>query len=64
MRIEAHVLSVADAGDRLEITAQGQATGAAEWRPWCRVSIAVPMTERNRRAYFVGRRFDVDLTPR
>jgi hypothetical protein len=64
MKIEATVLSAADNGDRLTITAQGWAKGSAEWRPICRVELAVPMTDRNRKAYFVGRRFDIDLTPR
>jgi hypothetical protein len=64
MKIEAYVLSVADHGDRLEITAQGNAAGAADWRPVCSVSLSIPITEHNRRAYYVGRRFDVTLTPR
>lgn len=63
MRIKAHVLSVADHGDNLEITAQGQVPGSAEWRPWCSVSITVPMTDRARRAYYIGRQFTVTLTP-
>ena len=64
MKIEATVTAVADRGDRLAITAQGDSVGAAQWRPMCKVEIAVPLTEHARKAYFVGRRFDVELTPR
>lgn len=64
MRIEAHVLSVADAGDSLAITAQGGSFGAAEWRPYCKIEISIPMTEHAKKAYYIGRRFNVDLTPR
>jgi hypothetical protein len=55
MKINAHVLSVADRGDNLEITAAS--------RPYCSVSVTVPMTEHARRAYYVGRRFTVTLKP-
>jgi hypothetical protein len=63
VKIEAHVLSVADRADRIEIIAQGHAVGAAEWRPICSISLVIPITEHNRRAYYVGRRFDVTLKP-
>lgn len=63
MKIKAHVLSVADRCDRLEITGQGDSVGSADWRPCCLVSVTVPMTEHTRRAYYVGRRFTVTLKP-
>jgi hypothetical protein len=63
MKIKAYVFFVADRGDMLEITARGQVPGSAEWRPTCSVSVTVPMSERARRAYYVGRQFTVTLTP-
>jgi hypothetical protein len=63
MKINAHVLSVADRGDKLEITGQGDSLGAAEWRPYCAVSLTIPMTDHARRAYYVGRKFTITLKP-
>ena len=64
MKIEAHVLSIADQGDRLAITGQGCAAGTAEWRPYCSVQIHVPMTDRNRRSFYVGRNFTLTIEPK
>ena len=64
MKIQAHVLSVADQGDYLTIMGQAHAAGAAEWRPMCKVELSVPLTEHARKAFYVGRRFDVEVKPR
>ena len=63
MKIEAHVLEVQDKGDKLFLVGQGRATGAAEWQPWMNIAVTVPMTDRNRKAFYIGRHFTVKLTP-
>lgn len=63
MKIQANVLSLEDCGDRLKITAQGLAFGAADWQPWATFEMIVPMNSRSRRAYWIGRAFEIELTP-
>lgn len=64
MKIEAHVLEVQDMGDKLHLRGQGRALAAAEWQPWMPIAVSVPMTDRNRKAFYVGRHFDLTITPR
>lgn len=60
MRIEGHVLEVMDMGDKLHVKGQGRAVTAAEWQPWMAIAVSV----RNKKAFYVGRHFDLTLTPR
>jgi hypothetical protein len=53
-----------DKGDKLFIVGQGRAISAAEWQPWMNVAVSVPMTDRNKKAFYVGRPFDLTITPR
>ncbi|MCS3449813.1 hypothetical protein M2222_001366 [Bradyrhizobium elkanii] len=64
MKINAHVLEASDRGDKLSVTAQGKAVGAAEWQPFMSILVNVPMTDRNKRAFYIGREIDVIVTPR
>lgn len=64
MKIEANVLEVQDRGDKLFLVGQGKAAGAAEWQPFMNIAVSVPMTDRNRKAFYVGRQFDLTVTPR
>lgn len=64
MKIQAHVLSVKDSGDKLEITGQGRAVGSAEWRPWCALTVQIPLTDRSRKSFYVGRSFDITIEPK
>ncbi|MHC2552290.1 hypothetical protein [Bradyrhizobium elkanii] len=64
MKIEAHVLEVQDKGDKLFLVGQGRAVSAAQWRPWMPIAVSVPMNDRNRKAFYVGRHFDLTITPR
>lgn len=63
MKIQAHVLSLEDCGDRLKITAQGEVVGAADWQPLATFEMKVSMNSRSRRAYWIGRAFEIELTP-
>ncbi|WP_156928803.1 hypothetical protein [Bradyrhizobium sp. th.b2] len=64
MKIEAHVLEASDKGDKLLVQAQGRAVGAAEWQPWMSIAVNVPMTDRNKRAFYVGREIEITVKPR
>ncbi len=64
MKIEGHVIKVSDIGDKLRITGQGSAIVDAEWRPMLSIEIDVPITDRNRKAFYIGRNFDMTVTPR
>jgi hypothetical protein len=64
LKIEAHVLEVQDKGDKLFLVGQGKATGAAEWQPFMNIMVSVPMNDRNRKAFYIGRHFDLTVTPR
>lgn len=63
MKIEGHVTEVSDRGDKLRIVGQGRALMDAEWRPFLSILIDVPITDRNRKAFYVGRQLDLEVTP-
>ncbi|MCA1379356.1 hypothetical protein I6F34_00780 [Bradyrhizobium sp. BRP05] len=63
MKIEGHVLEVMDMGDKLHVKGQGRAVSAAEWQPWMPIAISVPMTDRNRKAFYVGRDIEITVRP-
>lgn len=63
MKINAHVLEASDRGDKLAVTAQGKARGAAEWQPFMSILVNVPMTDRNKRAFYVGREIEIEVRP-
>ncbi|UPT95352.1 hypothetical protein J4G48_0040050 [Bradyrhizobium barranii subsp. apii] len=66
MKIEGHVTEASDVGEKLRIIGQGQAiTGFQDpgLRPWLNIMIEVPTTDRNRKAFYVGRHFSVNLKP-
>jgi len=63
MKIEGHVTEASDAGDKMRIIGQGRAVNDAEWRPHLAMMIEIPMTDRNRKAFYIGRKFTVSLKP-
>jgi hypothetical protein len=63
MKIEGHVTQAMDQGDKLRIIGQGRAVADAEWRPWLTIMVDVPITDRNRKAFFVGRNFELSVKP-
>lgn len=62
MKIKAEVLAVETIGDALRLQLQGKATTDARWRPYLRISLQVPETKTNRRAFYVGRKVLVTVT--
>jgi hypothetical protein len=63
MKIEAHVTALVDLGDRVKVTAQGNAVGRAEWVPMVSIELSLPLTEQSRAAYFIGRTFEMTVKP-
>ncbi len=63
MTIRCEVLSVKENGDNLEIVCQGQRRYAAPWRDMQKMTIQIPDSEVARRTYYLGRAFNVTVTP-
>jgi hypothetical protein len=63
LKIEGHVTEASDAGDKLRIVGQGRAVASAEWQPWLSITIDVPMNERNKKAFHIGRQLDLRVRP-
>lgn len=64
MKIKAHVIGLEDRGDRVKITAQGSAVGRAAWVEGASIELIVPLTDRSRPAYFIGREFELTVKPK
>lgn len=64
MKIEAEVLSAEGGGDHMKISLQGKELNAADWRPYLSLRLEIPDTERNRRAFYVGRLVSLELKTR
>jgi hypothetical protein len=63
MRIKGHVLEVADCGDSLRVKLQGHSIGQASWAPWLVLELRLPIDDRLRAAYHIGREVTVEITP-
>lgn len=63
MKLRAQIIAAEDNGDRLKITAQGQAHPARQWSPIRKIAVAVQISARNRRAFHVGRAITVTVEP-
>lgn len=62
MKLKHEVLKVENCGDFLRVTVQGKALRDAEWRPMLSCVVDVPDTIKNRQAFYVGRRVQIQLT--
>jgi hypothetical protein len=63
MKIKAHVTEVSDHGDKMKVTGQGRAVGKAEWRPWLKIEVDLPVTKTNQKAFRLGRHFTLNIKP-
>lgn len=63
MKITAEVLSVDSHGDALNVKLQGKAKIDADWRPYLKFDLDVPETDKNRRAFYVGRKVKLTIEP-
>ena len=63
MKIRAEITAVEDRGDCLMLTMQGIEPTAATGRPLVRQVLSVAASDKNRRAFFVGRHVMIDARP-
>lgn len=64
MKIKAHVLAVEDAGEIIKVRTQGEPIGSAAWRGLMVYEFPVPLSERNKRAFYIGREIRIEITTR
>lgn len=63
MKLLCHVLEASDNGDKLKLRLQGKGVNEAEWIGMTIQEMSIPMTDRNRRTFYVGRRVTIDIKP-
>lgn len=63
MRIKGKVQSAIKTNEHLIVTVRGVGVGDAQWSSMREARIEMSSTEKNRRAYYIGREVVVDLTP-
>jgi hypothetical protein len=61
MKIAAEVIAAETVGDDLRLRLRGHAETDAAWRPWLRLTIHIPDQQRNRRAFYVGRKVTITV---
>lgn len=64
MKLDAEILSIAAAGENLEIKVQANEVAAAEWREMVTGTFHVADTKRTREAMRVGRRLSITIEPK
>lgn len=61
MKLECHVLSVEDVGDKLLVKMQGSGLAEGEAGRLAAQHLAVPADKRSRKAFYVGRKATIDV---
>jgi hypothetical protein len=64
MKIEASVIGIESHGDTIQVTLQGKEPGSAQWRPWARQVFKVAENERNAKAFYIGRKVEIEIKPK
>jgi hypothetical protein len=67
VKIEGHLTEVSDYGEKLNVIGQAQSVAGyndSSLNPWLTISVDIPMNDRNRKAFHVGRHFELTLKPR
>lgn len=64
MKIRGHVLEAANCGDYLRVKLRGKAIASADWQPFLMLELSMPIDDRTRAAYHVGREVTVEVTPK
>lgn len=64
MKIEASVIGVEDCGDTIKIAVQGKEPDSADWRPFSAHSFKVALTDRNAKAFYIGRKIEIEIKPK
>lgn len=64
MKINCEVIAVETLGESLRVTLQGKPPKSADWRNLERQTIILPTTKSAERAFHIGRRFTLTLSPK
>lgn len=63
MKLKCEVLEVSNDGDALCVTLQGSSKSDPDWYGWKNQTIRLRSTERTRRAFYIGRIVEIEVTP-
>jgi hypothetical protein len=63
MKIECHILSVEDVGDKLRVKMQGCGISEADGARCAPQELEIPADQRSRKAFYVGRKVILDVRP-
>ena len=64
MKIEASVIGVETHGETLQVTLQGKEPNSADWRPYSSQTFKIADNERNARAFWIGRKVEIEIKPK
>lgn len=64
MKIEASVIGVESHGECIEVTLQGKEMNGADWRPLARQVFKVMDSDRNNKAFYIGRKVEIEIKPK
>lgn len=63
MKLECHVIEVADCGDILRVKMQGGNPAGADWRPIEIQEVRIASSRRAGQTYYVGRKVMITIEP-
>ncbi len=64
MKIKCTVTKVSNSGDTVSVVLRGNQSKDAGWRPRYEQAIEVSCSEKIKKAFYLGRKVDVIVTPR
>lgn len=63
MKLECHILSVEDIGDKLRVKLQGWGISEPNGARAAPQELEIPADQRSRKAFYVGRKIMLDVRP-
>lgn len=63
MKLVGNVISAEDHGDTLAVAIQGKEKSGPDWRPMVASIFKIANTKTNRKAFYVGRKVEVTISP-
>lgn len=63
MRMQCEVIDVQDNSESLTVGIEGKPRGTADWYPSKRHVFHIPATQKNKRAFYIGRHVEVTIKP-
>ena len=62
MKMKGEVIGVETQGDTLRVDIQAKGVSDACWRPLSKMSLVVASNEKQQKAFYVGRRINLDFS--